>query len=69
MEDTKGALKSGTVLASSLGSLSSFLLIAQSLGEVVQLVKPEVLAIVTAVTSLISIFKRVKASTKIKGLF
>jgi len=58
---SKGFLSSGTIQANLLG-------LAGSIGLYLQMIKPEVAAIVGGVTGLLAIWRRIKAQKKIVGV-
>ncbi len=66
--NTKGALQSTTILSNAVGTISSTILLLQQLTEAIQLVEPSILAVTTVITSLLGIFGRITAKTKIDGL-
>jgi hypothetical protein len=66
--NTKGVLQSTTILSNAVGTITSAILLLQQLTEVIQLVEPSILAATTVITSIIGIFGRLKATTKISGL-
>ena len=58
---SKGFLSSHTIQANLIG-------LAGSIGLYLQMIKPEVAAIIGGVTGLLAIYKRIRAEKKIKGV-